>query len=39
MVAGQIAVLTGALVDYARYPASCAELDHLRLFELARQWG
>jgi hypothetical protein len=36
MVAGQIALLTGALVGDARYPPSRFSFDHHRLFELAR---
>jgi hypothetical protein len=36
MVAGQIALLTVALVDYARCPPSRFSFDHHRLFELAR---
>ena len=36
MVAGQIALLTDAVVDYARYPASRVPSDHVGLFELAR---
>ena len=36
MVAGQIALLNDAVVDYARYPASRFSFDHDRPCELAR---
>jgi hypothetical protein len=39
MVAGQIALLTAAMGDHARYPGNALEFDHYRLFELARWWG
>jgi hypothetical protein len=39
MVAGRIALHTGALVDYARDPAWYVELDHHRLIDVARRWG